>query len=84
VVPRYFCLGADAAEVADEYLLHYYGQEYFAYARADTLTTRERLRVEIRRLSETGCDDLLLFPCSGDLDQVALLAEALDQEGVER
>jgi hypothetical protein len=32
-------------------------------------------------LSDTGCDDLLLFPCSGDLDQVALLAEALDQEG---
>jgi alkanesulfonate monooxygenase SsuD/methylene tetrahydromethanopterin reductase-like flavin-dependent oxidoreductase (luciferase family) len=81
VVERYFCLGAGADEVADEYLLHYYGPEYFAHARADTLTTRERLGAEIRRLSEAGCDDLLLFPCSGDLDQVALLAEALDQEG---
>ena len=28
-----------------------------------------------------GCDDLLLFPCTGELDQVALLAEALDQQG---
>jgi hypothetical protein len=39
------------------------------------------LRAEIVRLSDAGCHDLLLFPCSGDLDQVALLAEALDQEG---
>jgi alkanesulfonate monooxygenase SsuD/methylene tetrahydromethanopterin reductase-like flavin-dependent oxidoreductase (luciferase family) len=81
VVQRYFCLGAGADQVADQYLLHYYGNEYFPHARADTLTTRERLRAEILRLSDAGCHDLLLFPCSGDLDQVALLAEALDQEG---
>jgi alkanesulfonate monooxygenase SsuD/methylene tetrahydromethanopterin reductase-like flavin-dependent oxidoreductase (luciferase family) len=81
VVERYFCLGAGADGVADEYLMHYYGSEYFAHARADTLTTRERLRAEILRLSDAGCHDLLLFPCSGDLDQVALLAEALDHEG---
>jgi hypothetical protein len=52
-----------------------------ARARADTLTPRERLRAEILRLSGAGCHDLLLFPRSGDLDQVALLAEALDREG---
>jgi alkanesulfonate monooxygenase SsuD/methylene tetrahydromethanopterin reductase-like flavin-dependent oxidoreductase (luciferase family) len=65
-----------AGEIADEYLLHYYGEQYFAPARADTLTTRDHLRTEIRRLSDAGCDDLLLFPCSGDLEQVALVAEA--------
>lgn len=81
VVERYFCLGPDADEIADHYLLHYYGQEYFPHARADTLTTRERLRTEILRVSEAGCDDLLLFPCAGGLEQVGLLAEALDQEG---
>lgn len=81
VAERYYCLGADADEVADDYLLHYYGEEYFAYARADTLTTAERLRTEVRRLSEAGCDDLLLFPCSGDLEQLALLAQALDHQG---
>jgi alkanesulfonate monooxygenase SsuD/methylene tetrahydromethanopterin reductase-like flavin-dependent oxidoreductase (luciferase family) len=80
VVERYFCLGRDADEIADEYLLHYYGREYFAHARADTLTTREQLRGEIERLSSAGCDDLLLFPCSGDLDQVSLLGEALEGE----
>jgi alkanesulfonate monooxygenase SsuD/methylene tetrahydromethanopterin reductase-like flavin-dependent oxidoreductase (luciferase family) len=81
VVQRYFCLGMGADEVADEYLLHYYGQEYFAHARADTLTTPGRLREEIQRLCGVGCDDLLLFPCTGELDQVALLAETLDQQG---
>lgn len=81
VVQRYFCLGTKADAVADQYLLHYYGQEYFAHARADTLTTRGRLREEIQRLSSAECDDLLLFPCTGELDQGALLAEALDQQG---
>jgi alkanesulfonate monooxygenase SsuD/methylene tetrahydromethanopterin reductase-like flavin-dependent oxidoreductase (luciferase family) len=77
VVERYFCLGDSAAEIADEYLLHYYGREYFPHARADALTTSEELRRELLRLTEAGCDDLLLFPCSGDLDQVGLLAEIL-------
>jgi alkanesulfonate monooxygenase SsuD/methylene tetrahydromethanopterin reductase-like flavin-dependent oxidoreductase (luciferase family) len=80
VVERYFCLGSDAGAIADEYLLHYYGREYFAHARADTLTTREQLHAEIERLSSARCDDLVLFPCSGDLDQVSLLREALEGE----
>jgi alkanesulfonate monooxygenase SsuD/methylene tetrahydromethanopterin reductase-like flavin-dependent oxidoreductase (luciferase family) len=77
VAPRYFCLGAGADDTADEYLRHYYGDGY-GPARADTLTTRERLHAELARLSEAGCDDALLFPCSGDIGQVAALAEALD------
>jgi len=80
VAERYFCLGAGADAVADDYLLHYYGDEYFERARTDTVTTPERLHMEIGRLSDAGCDELLLFPCSGELEQVALLAEALGQE----
>jgi alkanesulfonate monooxygenase SsuD/methylene tetrahydromethanopterin reductase-like flavin-dependent oxidoreductase (luciferase family) len=53
-VARYFCLGAGADEIADEYLLHYYGREYFAPARADTSTTREELEAELSRLSDVG------------------------------
>lgn len=78
VAEGYFCLGPRADDVADHYLMHYYGQEFFAYARADTLTTPAALRTEVGRLSEAGCDDLLLFPCSGDVDQVTMLAEALE------
>jgi alkanesulfonate monooxygenase SsuD/methylene tetrahydromethanopterin reductase-like flavin-dependent oxidoreductase (luciferase family) len=75
---RYFCLGSGADQTADAYIEHYYGPEWFAAARADTLTTPQRLQEELPRLAEAGCSDLVLFPCAGGLDQVALLAEALD------
>ena len=74
---RYFSLGAGAATIADEYIHHYYGQAYFDAARGGTLTTVEQLRREVARLAAAGCDDVLLFPCSGELEQVALLAEAV-------
>jgi alkanesulfonate monooxygenase SsuD/methylene tetrahydromethanopterin reductase-like flavin-dependent oxidoreductase (luciferase family) len=75
---RYFCLGAGADDTADAYIEHYYGSDWFAAARADTLTSRERLREELPRLADAGCTDLVLFPCAGALEQVGLLAEALD------
>jgi len=74
---RYFCLGAGADETADEYIHHYYGADFFDAARADTLTHAEQIREELRRLSKAGCDDVLLFPCSGDLKQIDLPAQAL-------
>jgi alkanesulfonate monooxygenase SsuD/methylene tetrahydromethanopterin reductase-like flavin-dependent oxidoreductase (luciferase family) len=78
VVERYFCLGDDADAIADEYLMHYYGAEYFAPARADTLTSGAQVETEVARIAEAGVDDLILFPCSGELEQVEMLAEALD------
>jgi alkanesulfonate monooxygenase SsuD/methylene tetrahydromethanopterin reductase-like flavin-dependent oxidoreductase (luciferase family) len=77
VTGRYFSLGPDAREIADEYIHHYYGADFFDAARAETLTDAEQIHAELRRLSEAGCADVLLFPCSGDLEQVSLLAEAL-------
>jgi alkanesulfonate monooxygenase SsuD/methylene tetrahydromethanopterin reductase-like flavin-dependent oxidoreductase (luciferase family) len=78
---RYFSLGDDADAVADEYIRHYYGDEFFPAARADTLTTGEHLRTELEALRAAGATDLLLFPCSGRLEQVDLLAEALRKAG---
>ena len=75
---RYFSLGPDAGEAADDYIHHYYGSEFFEPARADTLTKPDQIRAELLRLSEAGCTDLLLFPCSGGLEQVTLLAEAVN------
>jgi alkanesulfonate monooxygenase SsuD/methylene tetrahydromethanopterin reductase-like flavin-dependent oxidoreductase (luciferase family) len=77
VAERYFCLGDGADEIADHYLMHYYTSAYFPYVRPDALTSRERIREEIQRVSETGCDDLLFFPCSPALGQVGLLADAV-------
>jgi alkanesulfonate monooxygenase SsuD/methylene tetrahydromethanopterin reductase-like flavin-dependent oxidoreductase (luciferase family) len=78
VVERYFCLGQAAREIANQYLLHYYGPTYLPAVLADTLTDVRGLRVELDRLAEVGCDDVVLLPCRGDLDQIVLLAEALN------
>ena len=75
---RYFSLRPHAGEAADDYIHHYYGSEFFEPARADTLTKPDQIRAELLRLSEAGCTDLLLFPCSGGLEQVTLLAEAVN------
>lgn len=82
VAERYFCLGEAADSVTDHYLKHYYGADYFPYVRADALTSREQLREELCRVLAAGCDDLVLLPCAGTLDQVWLLADALDDIGV--
>jgi alkanesulfonate monooxygenase SsuD/methylene tetrahydromethanopterin reductase-like flavin-dependent oxidoreductase (luciferase family) len=78
---RYFSLGEDADAVADEYIRHYYGDDYFAAARADTLTTTGQLRDELAALEDAGATDVLLYPASGGLEQVGLLAEALAEAG---
>jgi len=78
VVARYFSLGPDADAIADEYIHHYYGDQFFGAARADVLTTPAHLHRELQRLRDAGCDDVLLFPCSADLDQPRRLAAALD------
>ena len=77
-VGRYFSLGSDADDTADEYIRHYYGDEFFGAARADVLTTPAHVHRELQQLRDAGCDDVLLFPCSADLDQPRRLAVALE------
>jgi len=77
VTGRYFSLGADADAIAEAYIRHYYGDEYLAVALADTLTTPERVAAELARLEAAGVTDLVLYPSSPGLEQVALLAEAV-------
>jgi alkanesulfonate monooxygenase SsuD/methylene tetrahydromethanopterin reductase-like flavin-dependent oxidoreductase (luciferase family) len=83
VVERYFSLGRDADTVADHYIEHYYTRQWFSYARGDTLTSRERILDEVSRLAATGCDDLLLLPCSGGIEQLHQLADVLGDVGWE-
>jgi hypothetical protein len=77
VTGRYFSLGPNADQTADAYLEHYYGADALEAARADTLTSDERIHEELGRLSQAGCDDVVLFPCSGDLEEIARLARAV-------
>jgi len=74
---RYFSLGPDAERTADRYLHHYYGDDYFPMARADTLTSPAQVRAEVGRLADLGVTDLVLYPSSEGLEQVRLLAEAV-------
>jgi alkanesulfonate monooxygenase SsuD/methylene tetrahydromethanopterin reductase-like flavin-dependent oxidoreductase (luciferase family) len=82
VAVRYFCFGADADERAGHYLRHYYGDAYFHLVRADAPTTRHHLDAELRRLRDAGADDVVLMPCTDDVGQVVLAAEALDALGI--
>jgi alkanesulfonate monooxygenase SsuD/methylene tetrahydromethanopterin reductase-like flavin-dependent oxidoreductase (luciferase family) len=77
VTGRYFCLGHDADRVADDYIRHYYLDEYVPMARADTLTSPERIAEELDRLATAGVTDLVLYPSSAEPDQIRLLAEAV-------
>jgi len=77
VAERYFCLGPDADTTADEYLAHYYGRAWAGAAMADTLRSGDALLTELARLAAAGCDDLLLFPCAGDLGQLERLADVV-------
>jgi alkanesulfonate monooxygenase SsuD/methylene tetrahydromethanopterin reductase-like flavin-dependent oxidoreductase (luciferase family) len=78
---RYFALGPDAEEIGRRYVHHYYNS---AWAGPMTewmidrlLTTREAVRQAAKEFEEAGCDDMLLFPCTPDIEQVDLLADAL-------
>jgi alkanesulfonate monooxygenase SsuD/methylene tetrahydromethanopterin reductase-like flavin-dependent oxidoreductase (luciferase family) len=77
VTGRYFGLGPQADRVADEYIRHYYGDEYFLMARADTLTSPAQIRDALDRLAGAGVTDVVLYPSSADLAQVQLLADAV-------
>jgi hypothetical protein len=54
---------------------------FVAAARADTLTTSEHRREELEVLQAAGATDVVLYPASGGLEQVGLLAEALQEAG---
>ncbi|TDO45098.1 alkanesulfonate monooxygenase SsuD/methylene tetrahydromethanopterin reductase-like flavin-dependent oxidoreductase (luciferase family) [Kribbella sp. VKM Ac-2527] len=79
---RYFALGKEADSIADHYVHHYYGDAYFDVARADTLTSPDELREHLTALRDAGTTDVVLYPTSAGLEQVSLLAEALDTAGL--
>lgn len=78
VALAYVSLGAQAEEQARGYLGDYYSFGGFADAVvAGALTTAEGVRGAVGAFEAAGCDELVLFPCSGDLEQVGLIAAAV-------
>ncbi|MBO0703064.1 MAG: LLM class flavin-dependent oxidoreductase [Candidatus Dormibacteraeota bacterium] len=74
----YASLGDRGAEHARSYLGDYYSFGGFADAViGGALTTPDAVRGAVSAFDAAGCDELVLFPCSPDLEQVALIAEAV-------
>lgn len=74
----YFALGGGAADAAGRYLGDYYGFSG-AYAQqviAGALTNPDAVQAAAGAFADAGCDELILFPCLPDQDQVDLLAAA--------
>ncbi|MGJ6967155.1 LLM class flavin-dependent oxidoreductase [Streptosporangium sp. G11] len=78
VALAYFSLGTAGAEQAVAHMRRYYAQAgpYADRAAAQTVTTEGALQRTLKEYESAGCDELIFFPCSGDPDQVDLLAEA--------
>ncbi|MBJ6999550.1 LLM class flavin-dependent oxidoreductase [Streptomyces griseofuscus] len=74
----YAHLGPDAARVAGDYLRGYYS---FVGPKAErtaagVLTDPQHIRDAAQAYAEAGCDELILLPCTAQLAQVGLLADA--------
>lgn len=78
----YFALGPDAAEHARSYLSRYYaflGDEFASMIVEKALITPDSVESTVERYREAGCDELVFFPCSNDLDQVTALADVVER-----
>lgn len=75
----YYALGDGAAEAADRYLHDYYGWlgEIADMIAGSAATDAETVKQYVAGFAAAGCDELILFPCSTDPDQVDLLADAI-------
>jgi alkanesulfonate monooxygenase SsuD/methylene tetrahydromethanopterin reductase-like flavin-dependent oxidoreductase (luciferase family) len=76
----YFALGPDARATADAYLLRYYAYAGDGAGRiaAGASTDPATVAATVAAYAAAGCDELLLFPCTADLAEVARLAGVLE------
>jgi alkanesulfonate monooxygenase SsuD/methylene tetrahydromethanopterin reductase-like flavin-dependent oxidoreductase (luciferase family) len=75
----YFSLGPDAEKNAESYLRHYYaarGEETAEMIAGSAAKDEDTVRGYVQAFTDVGCDQLFLFPCSPDPEQVDLLAAA--------
>jgi alkanesulfonate monooxygenase SsuD/methylene tetrahydromethanopterin reductase-like flavin-dependent oxidoreductase (luciferase family) len=75
----YFSLGPDAQKNAEEDLGDYYawlGEEIKQQIVDSAAKDADTVKQYIAGFESVGCDELILFPCSSNPEQVGLLAEA--------
>jgi alkanesulfonate monooxygenase SsuD/methylene tetrahydromethanopterin reductase-like flavin-dependent oxidoreductase (luciferase family) len=73
-----FALGPDAEQRLRDRLLDYYAFDapYAQHSVAAGLTTAEQVAREVAAYAEAGCDELIILPNGGGVEQVDLLADA--------
>jgi alkanesulfonate monooxygenase SsuD/methylene tetrahydromethanopterin reductase-like flavin-dependent oxidoreductase (luciferase family) len=74
----YYSLGPQAEENAERDLKHYYAWlgEYADQIVAGAAKDEQTVKGYLAAFEAAGCDELILFPCSSDPEQVDLLADA--------
>jgi alkanesulfonate monooxygenase SsuD/methylene tetrahydromethanopterin reductase-like flavin-dependent oxidoreductase (luciferase family) len=73
-----FALGGDAADIRERFLRRYYGAAPFVDSMIrDTPASLDEVRATLDAHREAGCDEVLLFPCTSDREQLELVAKAL-------
>lgn len=75
----YFALGEGARQAADRYLHEYYAflGDFADKIAAGAATNAAAVKQYVQAFADAGCDELILFPCSPETDQVDLLADAI-------
>ena len=75
----YFALGDDADRTAERYVRDYYGfSPPYAQAVLDNAAIGAAgVARTVEAFRDAGCDELVLAPCSSDVDQVKLLSDAV-------
>jgi alkanesulfonate monooxygenase SsuD/methylene tetrahydromethanopterin reductase-like flavin-dependent oxidoreductase (luciferase family) len=73
----YFALGDGAQQAADSYLKNYYAflGEYADLIASGAATDADTVRGYVQAFAAAGCDELILFPCRTDPDEVDRLAD---------
>lgn len=75
----YYALGSGAQELADGYLNDYYGfaPPYAQLVLRNACVGEAKLKETLTRLTDIGCDEVLLAPCGSSLDQLKELREVV-------
>jgi hypothetical protein len=76
-VLAYYALGPNAQELASSYLLGYYGfaPPYANIVLGNAAVGADKLRAQLAAYAAAGCDEVLFFPSSAELDQLTELRE---------
>jgi alkanesulfonate monooxygenase SsuD/methylene tetrahydromethanopterin reductase-like flavin-dependent oxidoreductase (luciferase family) len=75
----YFALGPDGERDAEAYLRDYYGwlgEDLSGAIAASAAKDADTVKGYIAAFDGAGCDELVIFPCSNDVEQVGMLAAA--------